>query len=308
MKKRVLSIFLSLFLCLNLFSVNQSSTQSFYAQACSAFYKGDWNTAVFLLRKTVSDYKYNTADVNYMLINAEIYSGDLKAALSDCDEFLISFPKSVYKQRMQFTKGKLLFNLGEYEKAIICLSDFCHQNEKHELYPTALFYIAESLYQGLKYDEAEKIYENIITNYPSSEKAVAAQYRMESIAQRSREEKLLYLLKQTGEEYLSAKEDYEKQVKISNSDTITREKLFEYQQKNKDMEEQIQELESQINELKILQAQKDEQLAKKEAEEELRKKQEQMMQMNLEQEKLNEIQKLKQKAKLVEELMNEGAK
>ena len=75
---------------------------------------------------------------------------------------------------------------------------------------------------------------------------------MESIAQRSREEKLLYLLKQTGEEYLAAKEDYEKQLRLYNSEAInsTREKLVDSQQKNKELEEQIRDLETQIAELK----------------------------------------------------------
>ena len=75
---------------------------------------------------------------------------------------------------------------------------------------------------------------------------------IENIAQRSREEKLLYLLKQTGEEYLSAKEEYEKQLKLYNSDAInsTRDKLMETQQKNKDLEEQIRNLEAQIDTLK----------------------------------------------------------
>ena len=75
---------------------------------------------------------------------------------------------------------------------------------------------------------------------------------MESIAQRSREEKLLYLLKQTGEEYLAAKEDYEKQLRLYNSEAIntTRERLVDSQRKNQELEEQIRDLENQIAELK----------------------------------------------------------
>ena len=75
---------------------------------------------------------------------------------------------------------------------------------------------------------------------------------METIAQRSREEKLLYLLKQTGEEYLAAKEDYEKQLRLYNSEAIntTRERLLDSQQKNQELEEQIRDLENQIAELK----------------------------------------------------------
>ena len=70
--------------------------------------------------------------------------------------------------------------------------------------------------------------------------------------QRGREEKLLYLLKQTGEEYLAAKEDYEKQLRLYNSEAIntTRERLVDSQRKNQELEEQIRDLENQIAELK----------------------------------------------------------
>lgn len=308
--KKIFAACLSFFILSSsfLYAADQSSAAAFYTQGCSAFFRGEWDSAVFLLRKTVADKDYNTEDANYMLITAEIYSGDVKAALADCEDFLISYPKSRYFSRIQYTRGKLLFTLGEYDKAIITLSDFCHNNEKSELYPSALFYMAESFYAGFNYDVAESLYENIINNYPDSEKYAAAQYRMESIAQRSREEKLLYLLKQTGEEYLSAKEDYEKQLRLTNSDSVTRERLVEYQQKNKELEEMIQDLEVQIQEMKVLQAQKDAQIAQKEAEEEQRKKDAEIM-ANVQKKNNEEVLRLKQKALLIEQLLvQEGGK
>ena len=223
-----------------------------YLEACKAFSRGEWESAELLLRKAVAYPQNNNADTNYMLITAEIYAEDNSRALKDTEAFLHNYPGSIYTPRVQDMRGKLLYSLGDYEKAIIVLSDFCHQNESSELYPSALFYIAESLYAGYKYDEAETLYERIITQYPDSDKVSASQFRMESIAQRSREEKLLYLLKQTGEEYLAAKEDYEKQLRLYNSEAIntTREKLLDSQAKNQELEEQIRDLENQIAELK----------------------------------------------------------
>ena len=223
-----------------------------YLEACKAFSRGEWESAELLLRKAVAYPQNNNADTNYMLITAEIYADDSIRALKDTEAFLHNYPGSIYTPRIQYMRGKLLYNTGDYEKAIIVLSDFCHQYENSELYPSALFYIAESLYAGYKYDEAETLYERIITQYPESDKVSASQFRMESIAQRSREEKLLYLLKQTGEEYLAAKEDYEKQLRLYNSEAIntTRERLVDSQRKNQELEEQIRDLENQIAELK----------------------------------------------------------
>ena len=49
--------------------------------------------------------------------------------------------------------------------------------------------------------------------FPKAAKAVDAKYRLDAINQRLREEKLLYLLQQTGESYLSSKENYEKALR-----------------------------------------------------------------------------------------------
>lgn len=248
-------VFLS---ALALFSVKgfgafaQDSGTVAFVEGCKAFSSGDWNSAVIMLRKASAYAVNDTPDTYYMLVAAEMYAQDFESALTDCDFFLNNYPANLYTARVKYMKGKAMFSLGEYEKSIIEFSDFCHQYENDELYPSALFYIAEALYAAYKYDEAETIYERIITDYPECDKAPTAQFRIESIAQRSREEKLLYLLKQTGEEYLSAKEDYERQLKMYNSETLstTREKLENSEMKNKELEDQIKELEDQISLLK----------------------------------------------------------
>lgn len=243
-------LFCMIFISVGLYASESASAA--YLEGCKAFSRGEWNSAVFLLKKAASYPENNNPDTFYMLIAAEIYAEDYRTALGDCDDFMKVFPDSIYTPRIQYMKGKVLYSLGDYEKSILVLSDFCHRNEEDELYPLALFYIAECLFTDYKYEEAEAIYERIVVNYPSCEKVAAAQYRIENIAQRSREEKLLYLLKQTGEEYLAAKEDYEKQLRLYNSEAIntTRERLIDAQQKNKDLEEQIAGLEAQIKVLK----------------------------------------------------------
>lgn len=239
------------FLCVSLFvfcvNASESGTLAF-VEGCKFFSQGDWNSAKIMLRKAASYPENVTPETYYMLISAESYSGDDKAALDDCNLYLEKFKNSLYTSQISYQKGKCLYNLGEYEKAIVTLSDFCHQNEKSDLYSYALFYIGESLFASYKYDDAERIYERIITEFPESQKAPAAQYRMETILQRGREEKLLYLLKQTGEEYLSAKEEYERQLRMYNSEGLdsTRQRLLEAQAKNEALEKRVSDLEQQL--------------------------------------------------------------
>lgn len=229
-----------------------SSGMTAFVEGCKAYSGGDWTNAVFMLKKAVGYPEYSNPDAYYMLICSEINAGEDKSALDDCDFYLENYPDSVYYSRIQFYKGRILYNLGEYESAVIVLSDFCHQNEKDDLYSSALFYIGESLFEGYRYAEANSIYQRIVDEFPESPKVPAAQYRIESIAQRQREEKLLYLLKQTGEEYLSAKEEYERQLKMYNPETIssTRQKLAESQRQNADLQRQVRDLENQLENIK----------------------------------------------------------
>ena len=242
-----------------MYAAASESASSAFVEACKSYSRGDWSDAKFMLKKAVS-YKENlNPDTYYMLIMAEVYDGDNKNALDDCNYFLDNFPDSMYYPRVYYQKGKLLYSLGEYEKSVVLLSDFCHRYEEDELYSFALFYIGESLFAGYKYDEAGSVYERIVTEFPEYKKTPAAQYRLETILQRGREEKLLYLLKQTGEEYLSAKEEYERQLRLYNSEAVdsTRQKLAAAQSKNESLEKQVAALELQVAALKNNQQESD---------------------------------------------------
>lgn len=226
-------------------SASASSVNAF-VEGCRSFSDGDWDSAEFSLKKAIAYLENQNPDTYYMLITAEVNAGNEKSALDDCSYFLENFHGSIYYPRIQFQYGRLLYELGEYEKSIIALSDFCHQNENNEMYSHALFYVGESLLAGYKYNEAGKIFERIVSEFPESSKAVASKYRIDTILQHAREEKLLYLLKQTGEEYLSAKEEYEKQLRLMNMDSSTRIKLSETQQRNEELETQLRDLETKL--------------------------------------------------------------
>ena len=221
---------------------------SAYVEGCKLYSEGDWTSATIMLKKAVSYAENFRPDVYYMLITAEVYANDKRSALDDCNIFLNNFSESSLSARVKYHKGKILYDLGEYDKAIIELSDFCHQYADDELYSHSLFYIGESLFAGYRYEEAKGIFERIVNEFPESDKVAASQYRIDTIKQHAREEKLLYLLKQTGEEYLSAKEEYEKQLKMYNSETVnaTRQKLSDALSKNNMLEKQVADLQSQL--------------------------------------------------------------
>lgn len=222
-----------------------------FVQGTVAFRNSEWMSAVFLLRKAVSYEENNNADTYYMLISAQMYAGEYKSAFQDCETFLKEFPDSPYTSFVTYQKGKALYCLGEYEKSVLLLSDFCHQYPDHEMYASALYWIGESFFASYNYEEASVVYKRILSDYSSDAKAAGAQFRLETIAQSYREEKLLYLLKETGEEYLAAKEEYERQLRAIGSESATevRHRIVDLQKKNADLENKVLELTKQNEEL-----------------------------------------------------------
>ena len=237
----------------NVLSSREAS--STYADALKAYSRRDWKTSIFLFKKLHTNQADITPESLYMQNMAQTYDGQYKQAVNDCDLFLKEFSNNQYAQLVMYQKGKILYQIEDYEKSILTLSDFCHSNPKHKLYSSALFWIAESFYATYNFDSAKSLYERIVVEFPDDSKARDAQFRLDVIAQRSREEKLLYLLKQTGEDYLSSKESYEKilkQYQIENSVGVNSQ-LRELRQQNENLDNELAnekkrtaELESQV--------------------------------------------------------------
>ena len=211
-----------------------------------AFREKDWASASIFLRESVNTPSEATPEILYMLIMSEMNAHDYKNVSGDCDLFLRSYPKSPYTEIVLFQKARAAFCLEDYNSAILIFSDFCNQNVGHELYPSALFWIAESFYALYDFDSAKDFFERIVSSYADYPKREDAQRRLEEIAHWEREEKLLYLLKVTGEEYLAAKEEYERELKLYKNSDIDglRQKIREYGLKISELEARNAELET----------------------------------------------------------------
>ena len=220
LRKVVLLVFLSVFSVFCAFSQASSkaklnnSDSANLKQGAEAYKNEDWTSAIFFLRKVVSVPGFASDENLFMLIKSEVYAGEYRQAQNDCEKFLEQFAFSPYAEYVKYQNGRLLHLLSRNEDAVLSLSDFCHQHSDSELYPLALFWIAESFYDEYNFESARGLYERVVNDYPACEKAPQAQYKLDLIERRAREEKLLYLLKVIGEENLSTREEYERQLRV----------------------------------------------------------------------------------------------
>ena len=191
-------------------SVDAPGMDAVLGEAYNAYGDGDYESALFLFRRALIDRQNQSDSVLYMTIMAGMHSGEYKAAYADTEYFLATYPDSEYAPLVKDQAGLALFCLVDYDNALIVLGDFCHENPENMMYASALFLIGECFYAEYAFDEAEPFYAQIVGEYPDSAKAPDAQYRLDAINARKREDKLLALLKDTGENYFSSKEEYER--------------------------------------------------------------------------------------------------
>lgn len=179
-----------------------------------SYQKGDWTNAAFFLRKAATDPSVSNDSVWYMIIMSEMNMEKFSNALSDCNYFMQTFNDSFLLPNVKYQRGRILHYVGQNDNAVLELSDFCHENPESPVYSSALFWIAECFYEDYSFETAKTLYERVVSEFPESSKVEDSLFKISLINQREREEKLLYLLKLTGEEYLSARETYEKQLRI----------------------------------------------------------------------------------------------
>lgn len=179
-----------------------------------SYQKGDWTNAAFFLRKAATDPSVSNDSVWYMIIMSEMNMEKFSNALSDCNYFMQTFNDSSLLPNVKYQRGRILHYVGQNDNAVLELSDFCHENPESPMYSSALFWIAECFYEDYSFETAKTLYERVVSEFPESSKVEDSLFKISLINQREREEKLLYLLKLTGEEYLSARENYEKQLRI----------------------------------------------------------------------------------------------
>ena len=87
-KKKIITIAATLLLSLSLFASSPQALSA-YVEGCKLYAVGDWTSAKIMLKKAVAYPENFNADVYYMLITSEIYDGDVKSALDDCNTFLL---------------------------------------------------------------------------------------------------------------------------------------------------------------------------------------------------------------------------
>ncbi|MGN0730165.1 tetratricopeptide repeat protein [Treponema sp.] len=201
-----------------------------------------WTDAAVFLRQAAECEEYSMDSTWYMIIMSLVYSENFSSAVNDCDYFISLYPESRLLPSVEYQRGRALHSAGQNDRAVMALASFCNEYPDSGMYSSALYWIAECFYEDYDYETARSLYERIVSDFPESTKRSDAEFKLYLITQRDREQKLLYLLKMTGEEYLSSRENYERELR-----TMQSEDLAELKKQLRIANSRIKELEGNVS-------------------------------------------------------------
>jgi outer membrane protein assembly factor BamD (BamD/ComL family) len=164
-----------------LFAQRVATPEEILQRGYRAYYEHDWVTATNAYRSVMATPGNATPENYFMLILSQLYAADYANAVVDGENFLIIFPNSEYVSYVRYHIGRAYYLMGNFVNAAYYLTEFCHTYPGHEMYASALFWIAESFFAREQYDEARALYERVVRDFPQDVKRPDAQSRIETI-------------------------------------------------------------------------------------------------------------------------------
>ncbi len=203
-----------------------------YLYALELFRDAEYAKSSFLLQQILEDPESDDlyAGAHYWIGRCALATGNLDIAADLLNFYIKEYPQHINQEDARYFAGRVLFLQGNYEQTIQYFSHAIVKNPDWTYRPLCLYWIGESLYALGRLDEAARIFQDILDEYPYSVKTEAIHYRLSLIEYRWREEELLKLLQWSHEEFLRNSEDFSKQEKIM-AKTIS-----DYEQKLQELE------------------------------------------------------------------------
>lgn len=215
-----------------------------------AFRNSDFETAMLNFRAALLDEPdaETEADAYFWLAKSAMAMGRLTEAERNLEYYLRTFPDHEYAVEARYQRGRVLFMSEDYEGAIQAFTDFIRSFGESPFVANATYWSAEALFNLGRLDEAKRLFETVLRDYPTSFRVEAARYRIALIELNAREEELLKLLQWSHEEYLQALDEFQRR------EQAYQEAITSYQQRlqnaaGADFREEITRLTTQVRTL-----------------------------------------------------------
>lgn len=213
MRRIILALFLLVASGWPVFSQQTGLTQLKAADSLLA--NGDLGSALSTYQRIILDpmNKELYSRAYFGLIKTYFSLQDYPNTQKTIEYFLLNFPRDTMAPEVEYQKGRLLYNQGEFEKCIASLDSFLTKYPENPMVSNALFWMGDSAFNLGQLDQSRLFFLRIINGYPTSFKVEAARYRLALIDLKSREEELIKLLKWSHEEGVNALDEFQRREK-----------------------------------------------------------------------------------------------
>ncbi len=180
-------------------------------EGIEAFRKSDFESAMVSFREVLLsdevDEEYEGA-AYFWLAKSALGMGRLNEAERNLEYYIRTFPEHDYIVEARYQRGRILYLEEDFEGAIQAFADFIRIHEDSPFVANATYWSAESLFNLGRLNESKRMFEAVISDYPTSFRVEAARYRIALIELNAREQELLKLLQWSHEEYLQAQDEF----------------------------------------------------------------------------------------------------
>lgn len=247
---RCVPVLIGLLTIVSLPAQERSAPQQILEEGLTAFQRSDFDTAILRFREILLEEPEpdTEADAYFWLAKSAMGLNRLTEAARNLEYYLRTFPDHEYAVEARYQRGRLLYMQEDYGAAIEALNRFVEDYPTSPFVANAVYWSAESLYNLGRLDEARRLFETVIRDYPRSFRVEAARYRISLIDLNARETELLQLLRWSHEEYLQAIDDFERRERAY------RDAIASYQERlqnaaDEDFREEIINLTTQVRSL-----------------------------------------------------------
>ncbi len=200
---------LALFLLLGVAVIAQSGV-SVFDSAIGNFQNRRYAQALSGFRQILLDTQYAAlrGDAYFWIAKVLIAQNRISDAERNLEFFLANFKKNSNFPEGMYQRGRVIFLSAQYEAAIQAFSEFITSYSSNPFVANAYYWTGEALFNLGQLENAEKMFNAVIEEFPNGSRVEASRYRLAVINMNRREQELLKLLQWTHEESIRSIEEF----------------------------------------------------------------------------------------------------
>jgi TolA-binding protein len=184
--------------------------QELVSEGIESFEAGNYQQALSTFREVLFEPGFSGEhdDAYFWIARSALALNRLEEAAENLEFFISAYPEHPRFAEAHYLRGRVLYLQADYAQAIRAFEDFIQRFPESPFIANAYYWTGEAVLALGRLDQAERLFLTVIRDFPRSFRVEAAQYRVNIIELRRREEELLQLLRWSHEEAIRSADEF----------------------------------------------------------------------------------------------------